>query len=76
MYHLVGRYTEHVLHCIFYDALSECFTFTRSLPCLLTDHKRPMVVLLLQAHRVHGHVFLHPTEELSSDHVPPHLPPR
>ena len=42
---------------------------------LSPDHPCPLVVLLLQAHRVHGHLFLRPTEEQPSDHLPPHLPP-
>lgn len=42
---------------------------------LVSDHKCAVVVLLLQGHRVYGHLLLHPTEEQPSDHVSAHLPP-
>lgn len=41
-----------------------------------SDHQRAVVVLLLQAHRVHGHLLLHLEEEQPPDHLPSHLPPR
>ncbi|EDL26358.1 ELOVL family member 5, elongation of long chain fatty acids (yeast), isoform CRA_b [Mus musculus] len=40
------------------------------------DHPRPLVVLLLQTHRIHGHLFLHPSQEQPPDHRAPCLPPR
>lgn len=41
----------------------------------LADHKRPVVVLLLQADRVHGHLLLHPEEEQPPGHISSYLPP-
>lgn len=42
----------------------------------LPDHKCPLVVLFLQATRVHWHLFLHTAEKQSPNHISPRLPPR
>lgn len=42
----------------------------------LPDHKCPLVVLFLQAARVHWHLFLHTAEKQSPNHISPRLPPR
>lgn len=45
------------------------------LRCSLAGHKHPVVVLLLQAGGVHGHLLLHSEEEQPPGHISPRLPP-
>ncbi|XP_070442335.1 very long chain fatty acid elongase 5 isoform X4 [Equus przewalskii] len=40
------------------------------------DRRSPLVVLLLQTHRVHGHLLLHLAQEQPPDHGPARVPPR